>query len=817
LGRSTPDLDGDPAADQNDATLTVPDPDLLLPLAVLLPFAAAGLVVVLGRTVGRRAGWIVLAAALGSTAALVPAARTPAVDGFAMPWMPTIGVQLAFRGDGFGLLLAFLVAGIGALVAFYALGYMADEDPTRVRRFWAALAAFMGSMLGIALADDLILLFVFWEMTSVTSFLLIGYRSEDDDAKDGALVALQVTALGGLAMSVGFLVIGQVTGTFSISRIAASPALVAALRDSPLSTGALVLVLLGAFTKSAQVPFHFWLPAAMVAPTPVSAYLHAATMVKAGVFLLGRMHPLFGEAPLWAPTLVVVGTVSMVLGAYQAFAEVDLKAILARTTASALGTITLLYGLGLTGADSLALLNHALYKGALFLVAGIVEHHAHTRRLDQLGGLGRALPIAFVTCAVASLSMAGFPPLLGFVAKDAFYAELLEAPFLVERPLLHAAVVAASLATSALLVAVAAKLTLGVFLGRRPPHGPAKRHAGGVPLWPSPALLAAGALGLGLASLGHFTSDLVAATASGRGDAVHVSLVPPLGIAFYTSLLALGLGGVVYAMRDPLAALQTRLARLPAASDVWDTLIGAVVRLAEVYSARWQNGSLRWYLAVTVLALPALAGWALAHGDLSWRHVGTHLAEMPWYGFLFCVLLAVATMIAVRARTRLTAAIATTTIGFLVAMLFVVYRSPDILLTQILIETVSTIFVLLVLVFLPAFRKEDLPAGSRLVNLGIAAAFGLTMTLLILLAMTPGLREPDNISVRPGGLLSLALAEGGGQNAVNVIIVDIRAMDTTGEIAVLVVVGLCVYGLLRSRRRATARRLEGTHAAGESP
>ena len=796
----------------------MPDPDLLLPLAVLLPFAAAMIVVGLGRAVGSGAGWIVLAAALGSTAALVPAARTPGVEGFAMPWMPAIGVQLALRADGFGLLVAFLVAGIGALVAFYAFGYMADEDATRVRRFWAALAAFMGSMLGIALADDLILLFVFWEMTSITSFLLIGYRSEDEDARAGALTALQVTALGGLAMSVGFLLIAQVTGTFSLSRIAGSPALVAALRESPLSTGALVLVLLGAFTKSAQVPFHFWLPAAMVAPTPVSAYLHAATMVKAGVFLLGRMHPLFGEAPLWAPTLVVVGTVSMVLGAYQAFGETDLKAILARTTASALGTITLLYGLGVTGGDSLAILNHALYKGALFLVAGIVEHHAHTRRLDELGGLRRALPIAFVTCAVASLSMAGFPPLLGFVAKDALFAELLKAPFLVERPFLQGAVLAASLATSALLVGVAGKLTLGVFLGREPHrHGHEKQHAGGLPLWPSPALLSAGALGLGLASLGHFTSDLVAATASGHGDEVHVSLIPPLGLAFFTSLVALGLGIVTYQKREALAALQRRLAVLPSAADVWERLMAAVVHVAEAYSTRWQNGSLRWYLGVTVLALPALAVWALAHGALSWGHVGTHLAEMPWYGFLFCVLLAVATMIAVRARTRLTAAIATTTIGFLVSMLFVVYRSPDILLTQILIETVSTIFVLLVLVFLPAFRKQDLPAPSRLVNLGIAAAFGLTMTLLILLAMTPGLREPDNISVRPGGLLSLALAEGGGQNAVNVIIVDIRAMDTNGEIAVLVVVGLCIYGLLRSRRKATARRLEGTHAAGESP
>jgi NADH:ubiquinone oxidoreductase subunit 5 (subunit L)/multisubunit Na+/H+ antiporter MnhA subunit/multisubunit Na+/H+ antiporter MnhB subunit len=796
--------------------LTPLDPGRWLPLAVFLPFVAALAAVVLGRVTGRGSGWIVLAAALGSVAALLPAARAAEVAVFEIPWLPAMGVALSFRADGFGLLLAFLVSGIGALVALYALGYLAGEEPARARRFWAALAAFMGSMLGIALADDLILLFVFWEMTSVTSFLLIGHRSEDDDAKAGALMALQVTVLGGLAMSVGFLLVGQVAGTFSISRIAGDPTLVARLVHSPLSTLTLALVLLGAFTKSAQVPFHFWLPRAMVAPTPVSAYLHAATMVKAGVFLLGRMHPVFGASELWAPALVAVGTTSMALGAWQAFRESDLKAILARTTASTLGMITLLYGLGATGEDSLQILSHALYKGALFLVAGIVEHHAHTRNLDDLGGLRRRLPLAFLACALASLSMAGFPPLLGFAAKDSFYAEILGAAFLVERPLLQGAVLLASLATSALLVATAGKLTIGVFLGpeRNRPQG--EHEAEGPALWPSPLFLAAGALALGLASLGHFTADLVTATASGHGAEAHVYLVPPLGRPLYVSLLALVLGVVVWVRRDRVSALQERLAVLRPADGLWERGMAAIVRIAEAYSSRWQNGSLRWYVSATVLALPALAAYALGAGGLSWRNVTTNLADMPWYGLLFCILLAIATMAAVRARTRLAAAIATTTIGFLVSMLFVVYRSPDILLTQILIETVSTIFVLLVLVFLPPFRRDDLPAISRLLNLGISAAVGITMTLLLLLAMTPGFREPDNISVRPGGLLSLSLAEGGGQNAVNVIIVDIRAMDTNGEITVLVVVGLCVYGLLRSRRRAGARGSESARVGSDA-
>lgn len=794
--------------------------NFLLPVAASLPFLAALIVAVRARALGRNDAKVVLGGAVGSFLALLPALLTAGVDTFEAPWLPSIGVSFALRADGFALLLALLVSGIGALVALYALTYMTDEEPTSRRRFYAALAVFMGSMLGLALADDLILLFVFWEITSLSSFLLIGYRFQSDDAKDGAITALQVTAMGGLAMSVGFLLIGQVTGTFSISRITQSPELVEALLRSPLSGAALLLVLLGAFTKSAQVPFHFWLPRAMVAPTPVSAYLHAATMVKAGVFLLGRMHPLFGEAPLWMPILVVVGATSMLLGAYQAFRETDLKAILARTTASALGMITLLYGLGATAEASLQILNHALYKGALFLVAGIVEHHAHTRQLPALGGLARPLPRAFLACALAAASMAGFPPLLGFAAKDSFYATLLHSSTLHAHPTLEWLVVLASFTTSVFLVATAGKLALDVFLGpeRSREHAEHDSHAAASdlpPLWWSPLALASLALFLGLLSATPLVTTLATAVASGPSEPVHATLFPALAKPLLLSLLAIAFGTSLYAGRRPFNAIQDQLAFLPSAARLWATGIASIARVADAYATRWQNGSLRWYLAATVLTLPVLCAYALHRGELSWANVSTSFVDLPWYGFLFCVLLVVATIAAVRATTRLAAAIATTTIGFLVAMLFVVYRSPDILLTQVLIETVATIFLLLVLALLPPFPRRDLAAPSRLLHAAIAGVFGMTISLLILLAMTPGFRETDNIAVRPGGLLSLALAEGGGANAVNVIIVDIRALDTTGEITVVMVVGLCVYGVLRSRRRsraAAAARSEGTIA-----
>jgi NADH:ubiquinone oxidoreductase subunit 5 (subunit L)/multisubunit Na+/H+ antiporter MnhA subunit len=781
---------------------SVLDPASLVPFAVAVPFAAMALVLVLGRHADRVAGWLVLGAALASTAMLARIATTPGgPHRFDAPWMPALDVAWAFRADGYGLLLAGLVAGIGALVALYALGYLAHEDPLRVRRFWAALGAFMGAMLGIALADDLILLFVFWEITSVSSFILIGFYAEDEHAKAGAVTALQVTALGGLVMLIGILLVGQATGTFSLSGLAGDPVLVARLLDAQTAPTALVCILIGAFTKSAQVPFHFWLPKAMVAPTPVSTYLHAATMVKAGVFLLGRMHPIFGAAPLWAPIVVSVGAASMVLGAWQALREVDLKAILARTTGSALGMLTLLYGLGAVGEDSLHILNHALYKGALFLIAGIVEHHAHTRALPELGGLRRELPLAFGLCVLAAASMAGFPPLLGWVAKDSLYAELLRNTYLVERPLVHALMIGMALVTSACSVAVAGRLVVDVFLGARHRPSPHDDHAaqGGLPLWPSPLVLTAALVALGLLAAGGMPNALVAATTSASDPHPHVYLIPPVGWPLGASLLALMLGGVVFGVRHRVNALPKL--PIPAASLTWDRCMHAIVAAGEAYSRRWQNGSLRWYLAATALTTTLVAFHALGLVGLSYRDVVVSFADLPWYGLLFCLLLAAATMTAVGARTRLGAAIATTTVGFLVSMLFVVYRSPDILLTQVLIETVSTIFVLLVLVFLPPFKARDLAPGRRLVNAAIAGTFGLTITLLLLLAMTPGLREPNNLSTQPGGLLSLSLTQGGGANAVNVIIVDIRAMDTNGEITVLVVVGLCVYGLLRSRRR----------------
>ena len=779
----------------------------ILLLSVSLPFAAGALVALLGRRLGRLDGLPVLAAALASFGGLASLLTSggPAPS-LRLGWLPALGVEFALRGDSFGLFFALLVSGIGVLIATYALGYFTEEDPLRRRRFFGALACFMGAMLGVALADDLILLFVFWELTSLSSFVLIGHRFQDEDAKAGATSALLVTALGGIVMSVGFLLVGQVAGTFSLSTLAADPERIARLLASPLVDVSLLCILVGVFTKSAQFPFHFWLPRAMVAPTPVSAYLHAATMVKAGVFLLGRMFPLFGEAELWTPVLVTVGTVTMLLGAYQTSRETDLKAILARSTGSTLGLIVLLYGLGATDQDALQMASHALYKGALFLIVGVVEHRTHTRDVRALGGLRKTMPLAFAAFSLGAISMAGIPPLFGFLAKETFYAEVLETSALGGHGLAWGLVLAASVTSSAFLACAAWRMTSALFLGTMPEElaaGMHHEHGHGQEalLAGPPLVLALAALGLGVLGATPLTGEWMSALSSRADVHLHLSSVPHLGGPLFASLTALVLAAVFYRARHAMAAAVEPLGHLPRAGTLWDAGIAGIMGFGEAFSSRWENGSLRWYLGATLVSLPLLSFYALHQVGLSWRDIHTSLADLSWYGLLCCGLLAAATMAAVNARTRLGAAIATTTIGFIVAMLFVVYRSPDILLTQILIETVSTIFFLLVILHLPQFRLPDLSSGSRLVHGAVSAAVGISVSTLLLLVMTPGLREPDNVATRPGGLLSLALAEGGGANAVNVIIVDIRALDTTGEITVLVVVGLCIYGLLRTRRR----------------
>lgn len=771
----------------------------LLPLIVVVPLVAALLSLALGRFIGRHTGLLMAGAALVCFALALDiyASATAGAPIYQLAWIPALNINLRFRGDPFGLFFALVIAGIGALVACYSVSYPFKLPGARLGRYYASLTAFMASMLGIALADDLILLFVFWEITSVTSFLLIGFWYEYDSGREGALTALQVTALGGLAMMVGFVMVGMTTETFTISDLAGDPILRERLTASPLLLPAFILILAGILTKSAQVPFHFWLPAAMVAPTPVSTYLHAAAMVKAGIFLAGRMLPVFGETPYWSPVLVSCGLATFWLGAYQAFRETDLKAMLARSTFSTLGLILMVYGLKAADQDSVQILSHALYKGALFLVVGIVEHTAHTRDLRKLGGLRRQLPATFGVALLAALSMAGVAPLFGFLAKEALYTELLESPMLAADAI-RWGVIGAVVTANALIFGVAMKLVIGIFLGERSDESEtsaAGRDSAG--LWLPPAILAAAALIAGGLSASPVVGQLMSGFSSDPDAHLHLSLWPGHGGALGLSLVTFLLGVIIYRARATIEQWQRAIAALPSAQRGWEAALEAVGSFASWYSSRWQNGSLRWYFSATLLFCCGLFAFAIEQTEISSDRVPLVLGNLTWHGAVLCALIAAASVLVVRATTRLAAAISLTAVGFLVALMYVIYRSPDIVLTQILIETVSTIFILLVLFFMPVFRRDGLSPGESAWNVMVAGATGLLMFALVLLCTSPGLRETDNLART---YLERSLAEGGGSNAVNVIIVDIRAMDTTGEITVLVVVGLCIYGVLRARR-----------------
>ena len=776
----------------------------VLPVIVFLPFVAAILTLLIGRVVGRQAGLLMVLSSVTAFACSLwlfisqqGYEATPQV--FNVAWLPDLNIHLNLRADPFGLFFAMLIAGVGVLVGIYSLGYIPELAKNRIGRYYSALIGFMGSMLGIALADDLFLLFVFWEITSITSFLLIGFWYEQDKARKGALTALQITALGGLAMMVGFVLIGEATGTYQISELASREPLQQQLAASPLFIPALLLVFVGAFTKSAQVPFHFWLPNAMVAPTPVSTYLHAATMVKAGVFLVGRMLPVFSQAACWSPILVTVGLLTFFLGAYQAFRENDLKGMLARTTLSTLGLVMMIYGLKAANQDALQIFNHAAYKGSLFLVVGIVEHATHTRDIRKLGGLRKKMPITFVLCLLGGLSMAGLPPFFGFVAKESLYAELLHNDVLRHVPVLQWFVIGTCVLANAFVFAVSFRLIFGVFLGQLSEKSKYAHKASPI-LWIPPAVLVGVTVIAGICSAWPITQNLVNMLSSDVHAHAHVSLFPssdhfgPLILSFCT----IGIGILIFKGRATVEKVQHRLDVLPAMQHVWDQFLDGVTWFAVSFSSRWQNGSIRWYFSGILLFFVVLSLLAFIHFGLSFGLVSISLSQMPWSGFGLCVLLTITVITVVVARTRLGAAIALTATGFLVALIFVVYRSPDILLTQILIESVSTIFMLLILFYMPSFSKDRLLPAQKALNLGIACAVGATMFTFVLFVTSSSFRETKNLA---GEYLSRALHGAGGQNAVNVIIVDFRAVDTMGEITVLVVVGLCVFGLLRARRR----------------
>lgn len=710
-------------------------------------------------------------------------------------WVPSLAVGLSFYVDGLSLLFAVLISGIGALVIVYAGGYLAGHP--QLGRFYALILAFMASMLGVVLAGNVITLFVFWELTSLTSYLLIGFEHHKATARAAALQALLVTGAGGLALLAGLLLMGQAGGSFELSILLDQGE---ALRASPLYMPMLLLILVGAFTKSAQVPFHFWLPNAMEAPTPVSAYLHSATMVKAGVYLLARFSSVLGGNDAWHYLVTLAGTTTMVAGALMALWQSDLKRILAYSTLSSLGALVLMLGLDTTLSVKAAivyLVAHALYKGALFQVAGTVDHETGTRDATRLGGLARAMPITAAAAGLAALSMAGLPPLLGFINKELLYEANLQAPRA------GTVITAAGVASNVLLVAAAAIVGIRPFFGRRK-DTPKEPHEAPVAFWLGPMLLAGLGLAIGLFPETVATVFLSPAVSAVRAEPTVVELGLWHGVnpVLLLSLLTLALGLGVYVGSAPLrrAAAQVSPALRSAVRTVsgwgperwYELALKGLNVVARAQTRLLQSGYLRYYIVIIILTTVGLAGYTLlSMGPPRWPAGG--LMDIRFHEALIAVLMLLAAAMAVFSRSRLAAVAALGVIGYSTAVIYVLFGAPDLAMTQFALETLTVILFVLVLYRLPRFAVLS-NRGTRLREAVVALAAGGLMTTLILTVTAVPLRS----RLAPYfAANSLELAH--GRNLVNVILVDFRGMDTLGEITVLTAAAVGVYALLRLR------------------
>ena len=704
-------------------------------------------------------------------------------------WVPELGLAIELRLDAFALLMVALVAGIGVLVFAYAHAYMGDRPG--LGRFAGTLTAFAGAMLGIVLADNLLALFVFWELTSVTSYLLIGFEDSKPAARAAALQAILITGAGGLAMLAGFVLLGTEAETFQMSAL---------LADAPSGTAvniALVLVLLGALTKSAQVPFHSWLPGAMAAPTPVSAYLHSATMVKAGVYLVARFAPAFAAAGPWRPVVICVGLATMAVGGLRALRQHDLKLLLAHGTTSQLGFLMVLLGLGVpeaTLAGCALLLAHGVFKAGLFMVVGIVDHQAHTRdarRLDRLALAGPWRPTLLVVL-VGAASMAGIPLLFGFVSKESAYEALIHGGIGAADPWVLALVVGGSILTFAYSARLVRALT-----------SPASAPEEVVTTAPAPAgallmpavVLAAVTVVLGLAP--DIVSDFLSSAAASLDpsvEPVHFALWHGVSDPLLLSLATVAGGTALAAAWRRVESAQSSLPNIPSADAGYLSVLRGLNRLADRTVAIVQSGSLPVYLATVLVTVLALPGLALVRE--------TRVPALPEVAaspmqLLVAALVLVAACGAAVAAQRIHSVLFLGAVGYGMAVLFVIHGAPDLALTQVLVETLSVAIFVLVLRRLPA-RAETRPWPlGRALRLGLALGVGAFVTMFALVA-------GDARTARPisGELLDRALPEAGGRNVVNVILVDFRGIDTLGEITVLAVAALGIYSLARAARRA---------------
>ena len=747
---------------------------------------------------GRHTGWVMSLVSVMLLAALlrqVPAVADSGVVLTSIPWVPSLGVELSFRLDGFSLLFALLITGIGTLVVIYAGAYLSQKPRDQIGRFLGLIFLFMAAMLGTVLADDLIVMFVFWELTSLTSFMLIGFNSGRAGARKAALQSLLVTGGGGLVLFAGILLIGINLGTFSVTEILArSEELAASSWSGPI----VILIMIGAFTKSAQVPFHFWLPNAMEAPTPASAYLHSATMVKLGVFLLARFDQVFAELPAFGTTLVVVGSLTMLVAAFQALRAEGFKAVLAQSTVASLGILVMLIGLnGEIAAVATVgfIVAHAFYKAALFFCAGTAIHATGQTSLRKLGGLSRFLPVTAVAAVLASLSMAGLPPFMGFISKEYLFEAQLTSDW-------NVVPVVVAVMVNAVMVGVAGVVSIMPF------YFGSKRvtevHHGETPgLLAGPLILASAGILIGLFPDALARTLIGPAASQLYGEPVDVSfalwhgLTPMLAL----SALVVTIGVLIAIFWDKIhGGLRHRKLLAEAFGDGgYRWVLGAILGFARRSTRVLQNGDQHRYTAVVVSAVIMGLAIGMLSGATGVSLVPTG-GPLRWPLVIVLALSVFGALATIMSRSLIASLVSVGVTGFAVAVVFMLNGAPDLALTQFAVETLLVVLLTAILLRLPARRRHSRTSSERQGD--TLLAFGFAGVMFVAIASMTAAPIDLRLSEYFG---QTSYLEAHGRNVVNVILVDYRAIDTLGEIAVVVFATLAVWALLRGAAPARTK------------
>lgn len=796
-------------------------------LIILLPFLGAALIPLLYRRLSKvHLGWFVLVIPVllfSILAAYIPKVASGETFSHSIQWIPSFNINLTSYLDGLSLIFALLITGVGSLVILYSIYYLSAKES--LHHFYSYLLLFMGSMLGVVLSDNLIVLYAFWELTSVSSFLLIAFWHHRKASRAGARKAMTITVTGGVAMLAGFLMIYAMTGTFSVREILAQ---VNEMQTHELFLPAMLLVLLGAFTKSAQFPFHIWLPDAMEAPTPVSAYLHSATMVKAGIYLVARMTPIFGGHEVWFWTISLAGIVTLFWGAFNAVKQFDLKALLAYSTISQLGLIMCLFGLGsialhlgysedsiiytqATFAALFHLINHSTFKGALFMVVGIVDHEVGTRDIRRLGGLMAVMPFTFTIAVIGSMSMAGLPPFNGFLSKEMFFTAVKNIAqlniFSLESFGLLFPVIAwiASIFT----FVYSTILVVRTFLGKVKPERLEKPpHEAPIGMLISPIILvflvtsifffpnvlgkyilqpAMGSIYPTFPSPAELTPEISAWHGFNTELWMTVGVIV-FGIVLYRYLK---IWRPIYRIIPERYTLNALYERVIGSGEVWSN------RLTHVY----MTGNVTQYFVYIYVAFVGLiAGYFLVSDAFSWNPSKDSIMESYELILVFVMMFAVVAI--PFTKSRITAVLLNGVLGYGVAFFFVIFRAPDLALTQLVVESVTTALFLLCFKFLPDLQREKRVPIVEVSKWGISILVGATVTLVGLAVLNYD--KFSNISSYFEDSYELA----GGRNIVNTILGDFRAFDTMLEVVVLFIAGLGVYTLIKLKSRKGGVDLE---------